>query len=169
MIRASIYGRLGADPIERQTRSGKAMATASLAVSVGRPDAGEETQWFNLVAFGRAGEDLMRHIKGDLVACMGALTKNRYTARDGQERESWSLNIEAIVSARTVRPSGGRKRAETAKAAPAGAPAGNGAPLPADAPAGAAFALSARFLPPLGLTVRADTMDSTLRDQLSRS
>ena len=118
MIRASVYGRLGADPVERETRNGKSMVTASLAVSAGRPDADEETQWFNLIAFGRAAKDLARHIKGDLVACMGTLTKNRYTARDGQEREGWSLTVESIVSARTVRPSGGRKRTEAAKAAP---------------------------------------------------
>ncbi len=129
MIRASIYGRLGADPVERQTRSGKEMVTVSLAVNAGRPDVGEETQWFNLVAFGRAAKDLMRHPKGDLLACMGNLTKNRYTAHDGQEREGWSLNVDAIVSARTVRPSGGRKRAGTAKAAPAGASASNGTPF----------------------------------------
>jgi len=34
MIRASVYGRLGGDPVERQTRNGKAMVTASLAVNV---------------------------------------------------------------------------------------------------------------------------------------
>ncbi len=129
MIRGSLYGRLGAEPVERETRNGKEMVTVSLAVNAGRPDVGEETQWFNLVAFGRAAKDMMRHGKGDLVACMGGLTKNRYTARDGQEREGWSLNVESIVSARTVRPSGGRKRAEAAKAAPAGASAGNGAPF----------------------------------------
>ncbi len=54
MITASVYGRLGADPVERQTKTGKSMTTASAAVSAGRPDAGEETVWFNLVAFGRA-------------------------------------------------------------------------------------------------------------------
>jgi len=37
--------------------------------------------------------------------------------RDGQERESWWLTVEAIVSARTVRPVIGRKRAEAAKPA----------------------------------------------------
>jgi single-strand DNA-binding protein len=117
MIRASIYGRLGADPVERETRTGKAMATASLAVSAGRHDAGKETVWFNLAAFGRAGKDLMRHQKGDLIACIGPLYRSRYTARDDQERESWSLTVEAIVSARTVRPSGGRKRLTEAKPA----------------------------------------------------
>ncbi len=129
MIPASIYGRLGGDPVERETRTGKEMVTVSCAVNAGRPDADEETQWFNLIAFGRAARDLVRHAKGDLVACMGPLYRNRYTARDGQEREGWSLTVESIVSARTVRPSGGRKRAETVKAAPAGAPSDDAAPF----------------------------------------
>ncbi len=45
MIRASIYGRLGADPVERTTRNGKEMVTASLAVNAGRPDVGEDRVW----------------------------------------------------------------------------------------------------------------------------
>ncbi len=129
MIRASLYGRLGADPVERETRNGKEMVTVSLAVNAGRPDVGEETQWFNLVAFGRAAKDMMRHAKGDLIGCMGTLHQSRYTARDGQERISWSLTIESILSARTVRPAGGRKRAETAKPAPAGTSVEDGAPF----------------------------------------
>ena len=129
MIRASVYGRLGADPVERETRNGKAMVTASLAVNAGRPDADEETVWFSLAAFGRTAETLARHAKGDLLAAMGPLHRTRFTGRDGQEREAWNLTVESIVSARTVRPSGGRKRAETVKAAPAGASASNGAPF----------------------------------------
>ncbi len=129
MIRASIYGRLGADPVERETRNGKEMVTVSLAVNAGRPDVGEETQWFNLVAFGRAAKDMMRHAKGDLLAAMGPLHRTRFTGRDGQEREGWSLNVESIGSARTVRPGGGRKRANAAKPTPAGASADAGRPF----------------------------------------
>ncbi len=129
MITASLYGRLGADPVERQTKNDKLMVTASVAVDAARHGADAYTAWFNLVAFGRAAEALARHVKGDLIGCMGGLHRSRYTARDGQERESWSLTVESIVSARTVRPSGGRKRAEAAKAAPAGASAGNGTPF----------------------------------------
>ena len=139
MIRASVYGRLGGDPVERETRSGKEMVTVSLAVNAGRADVGEETQWFNLVAFGRAAKDMMRHAKGDLVACMGAVTKSRYTARDGQERESWSLNVDAIVSARTVRPSGGRtSRRREVSIAPAGATPDDAAPFNDPIPPGMA-------------------------------
>ena len=138
MIRASIYGRLGADPVERETRSGTEMVTVSLAVNAGRPDVGEETQWFNLVAFGRTADALARHVKGDLIGCMGTLYRNRYTGRDGQEREGWSLTVESVVSARTVRPGGGRKRAEAAKPAPIDAPAGNGTPFNDPIPPGMA-------------------------------
>ncbi len=129
MIQASIYGRLGADPVERETRNGKAMVTASLAVNAGRPDADEETVWISLAAFGRAGKALARHTKGDLIAAMGTLYRNRFTGRGGVEREGWSVIAEAIVSARTVRPSCGRKRTEPAKPAPSGNLADNGAPF----------------------------------------
>ncbi|MEE8555151.1 MAG: single-stranded DNA-binding protein [bacterium] len=130
MIRASIYGRLGADPVERETRNGKAMVTASLAVSAGRPDVDEETQSFNLIAFGRVAEALARHVKGDLIGCMGPLYRNRYTAHNGDEREGWSLTVESIVSARTVRPSGGRtSRRREVSIARADASADNGRPF----------------------------------------
>ena len=130
MIRASIHGRLGGDPVERQIRNSKTMVTVSLAVNAGRPDASEETVWISLAAFGRAAEALLRHAKSDLLAAMGALHRTRFTSRDGQEREGWSLTAEAIVSARTVRPGGGRKRAEPAKTAPTADGAPFDDPLP---------------------------------------
>lgn len=109
MIQASIYGRLGADPVERQTQGGKAMVTVSIAVNAGRADAAEETAWISVAAFGRNASALARHQKGDLLAAMGSLHRSRFTGRDGQERESWSLTVDSIMSARTVRPAGGRK------------------------------------------------------------
>ncbi|MCH7888329.1 MAG: single-stranded DNA-binding protein [Proteobacteria bacterium] len=110
MIRASIHGRLGADPVERTTRNDKAMVTVSVAVNAARHGAEEETIWISLAAFGRAAEALARHRKGDLLAAMGPLHRTRFTGRDGTEREGWSLTVEAIMSARTVRSAGGRKR-----------------------------------------------------------
>lgn len=116
MIRASIYGRLGADPIERQTRNGKAMATANLAVNAGRPDQDDITEWFNLISFGKVAETLMRHFKGDLISVMGELSKSRFTGQDGQERENWSLKVDSILSAQTVRPGGKKKKPEPSPA-----------------------------------------------------
>ena len=104
MITASCYGRLGADPVARTTASGKEMVTASVCIDVSRSGQGEDAEWINIAAFGAVAQTLSQHQKGDLIAFMGRLTRSRYTGRDGQERASWGVTAEAIVSARTVRP-----------------------------------------------------------------
>jgi single-strand DNA-binding protein len=125
MIRISAYGRLGQDPQSLTTKSGKSMARASLAVDV-TPYNGEtpETEWFSVVAFGRAAEDLLRCKKGHLVAVSGSLSRNRWTAKDGTEKVSWQVVAEDVHGAATVRPSGG-KPARAAAALPPGLAAGS--------------------------------------------
>lgn len=102
------YGRLGADPVQRQSQSGKPWATASLAVQIGEGD-DAPPQWFQLVAFGRSAETLARHAKGDLVSVSGRLQLNRWQDRDGKDHERLQIVADAVLSARSVRP-GGRKR-----------------------------------------------------------
>ena len=113
----AVYGRLGSDPREHSTRTGKAMTTASLAVNV--PDrsrdadeGAEAALWFNVVAFGRVAEDLARHAKGDPVSVSGRLQWSRWTDRDGDERQQWAIVADALVSARPVRPRGGRRKGD---------------------------------------------------------
>ena len=110
----AVYGRLGSDPREHETRKGGAMATASLAVDV--PDRSREaeegateTLWLRVTAFGRVAQDLAGHAKGDPVSVSGRLQFSRWTDRNGDEHEQWAIVADALVSARTVRPRGGRK------------------------------------------------------------
>ncbi len=110
MIQAALHGRLGGDPVERETRNGNVMVTASLAVAVNRFGESDDTEWFSLVAFGTTAELLAKHAKADVVAVSGTMTRRRYTGRDGVEREGWSVTIDSLVSARTVRPGGGKRR-----------------------------------------------------------
>ena len=106
----AIYGRLGSDPAGRQSQAGNPWATVSIAVDLGKGD-DEATMWFNVIAFGRVAETLCRHRKGDLLSVSGRLQLNRWTDRDGAERETLQVVADAIVSARSVRPSGGRRSA----------------------------------------------------------
>ncbi|HHH27320.1 MAG TPA: single-stranded DNA-binding protein [Polyangiaceae bacterium] len=129
--RIACHGRLGADPVARVTSGGRPMATASLACDVARGDAGEpDTEWFDLLAFGRQAEALLRHRQGDLLAVMGSLTRRRWTGEDGSERARWSVLCDAIVSARVVRPGGGRRRGDGHRERPASA--GHGEPQTAE-------------------------------------
>ena len=105
------YGRLVADPHPIETRSGKAMTAARLAVTVecrdGAGETGEETLWLSVLAFGRVAEDLTRSAKGEPVSVAGRVRLERYQSRDGEERETWQVLADSVVSSRSVRPRGG--------------------------------------------------------------
>lgn len=105
----AIYGRLGGDPEQRTAQSGNLWAKASLAVHLESGDDAAPT-WFSIVAFSRVAESLCRHSKGDLISASGRLQLNRWTGSDGQEREQLQVVADTIVSAKSVRPGGGRKR-----------------------------------------------------------
>lgn len=107
------YGRLVADPKPIETRSGKAMTAARLAVNVearidGESEA-EGTLWLSVLAFGRVAEDLARSAKGEPVSVSGRVRLERYQSRDGEERETWQVLADSVVSSRSVRPRGGRR------------------------------------------------------------
>ena len=113
----SAYGRLTGDPRAIETRTGNSMTVGRLAVSLPCRENGEDgeaTAFFGLVAFGELAESLSRHVKGDTVGLFGRVKINRYTNRDGEAREELSIMADGLVSARTVRPGGGRKRKPTA-------------------------------------------------------
>ena len=113
----AVYGRLGSDPREHVTSKGGAMATASLAVDVpdrsqGAEGGATETLWLRVTAFGRVADDLLLCAKGDPVSASGRLQFSRWTDREGDEREQWAIVADALVSARTVRPRGGRRKSK---------------------------------------------------------
>ncbi len=102
MTTIQLYGRLGRIPEQRTTAAGKAMVTGAIVVDLGRD--GEMPEWFSLAAFGTAGEALARHAKGDMIAVSGKLTKSVWTGKDGVERSGFSVLVDTLASARTVRP-----------------------------------------------------------------
>ena len=95
----TIRGRLGADPVTRETKNGKGMATASIAVSLPSREA-DETEWFNLIAFGQTAEVLGKHAKGDALAVMGGLQLNVWTTKAGEERRNLQILVEALMTPR---------------------------------------------------------------------
>ena len=109
----SVYGRLTGDPRAIETRTGNPMTVGRLAVSLPCRENGEDGEaaaYFGLVAFGELAESLARHLKGDMVGAFGRVKINRYTNRDGEAQEEMQIMVDGLVSARTVRPGGGRKR-----------------------------------------------------------
>ena len=109
---ASLYGRIGQDPVARVTKTGKDMATCSVVVDVSPFNAEEPvSQWVNLLAFGAAAETLLRSAKGQMLSCIGRMSRGTYTSKDGTERESWTMIADSVLTAASARPSGGKRKA----------------------------------------------------------
>ena len=102
MTTIQLYGRLGRAPEQRTTTNSKVMVTGSMVVDLGRGE--EQPEWFSLVAFGTIGEALALHSKSDMVAVSGKLTKASWKSKDGTERCGFSVLVDSLASARTVRP-----------------------------------------------------------------
>ena len=110
-MQAAAYGRLGRDPRPIETQSGKPMTVASMAVDVSRNnDDDAKPLWLELIAFGKQADELSRHGKGDLVSVSGRLQSNQWTDGNGETRAQMQIVCDGIISARTVRPKGGRKK-----------------------------------------------------------
>jgi len=118
-MQATVYGRAAFEPRQHQTKAGKPMASARLAVDVTGKDDEQQTLWLDVLAFGRAADDLARVEKGGMVSAMGRVTRGTYTAKDGTERESWTLLADAVITARSGRPG---QRRQPQQRAPAPAP-----------------------------------------------
>ena len=112
MIHASCYGRLAKDPAQRTTGNGKPMTIATLAVDATPNNADtEETVWLSVLAFGRQAETLVKHAKGEMIAVTGRMTQSRWKDKaTGEDRTGFSLMADSIVSSRTVRPGGGKRK-----------------------------------------------------------
>jgi len=106
MMQASLHGRLGRDPTNINTKSGTAMTTAPVAVTLDN-----ETLWVRVIGFAKVADALARHVKGEMISASGRVQLSKWTDQTtGQTRENLELIADTVISARTVRPSGGRKR-----------------------------------------------------------
>jgi single stranded DNA-binding protein len=94
--RTELVGNLGSDPTTRFNAAGTLIVTTSIAVHTSYRQGEtrkERTDWFRLVAFGEAGENLAHFAKGDRIRVVGRLQSSEYTDRDGQKRTSVELVV----------------------------------------------------------------------------
>jgi len=84
----SIIGHVGRDPELQYSQEGNARCRFSVAVTERRNNQ-DDTQWFNVVAFGRLAETCNQYVrKGMAILVAGPVKLNQYTGRDGQHRAS---------------------------------------------------------------------------------
>ena len=85
-----IIGRLGRDPEMRYTPNGRPVTAFSVAVNrtwiAGDGDKREETEWFNIVAWGNLAEICKQHLhKGQTVYIEGRLQTRGWEDQEGKK------------------------------------------------------------------------------------
>ena len=100
--KVSLIGRTGKEVEIVNFDNGGMKASVSLATSDYYTNAQgekvEETQWHNLVAFGKTAEIMQKYVtKGKEIAIDGKLTYRSYDTQDGQKRYITEIRVEEIL------------------------------------------------------------------------
>lgn len=100
--RVQLIGRLGQDPEVKTLTSGKKLTTFSIATTDSYRNANgdkiEETQWHNIVAWGKVGEIAGEYLsKGQEVVIEGKLTHRSYETNEGEKRYITEVNLNEMV------------------------------------------------------------------------
>ena len=100
--KVQLIGNLGTRPDIRNTDEGKKWARFSLATNETYKNAkGEkitETQWHNLVAWGKIAELAEKHLsKGSEVAVEGKLVTRNYTDKEGIKRFVTEIQVNELL------------------------------------------------------------------------
>jgi single-strand DNA-binding protein len=98
--RVQLIGRLGKDPETRLLASGKKVCSFSIAVSQrwrsGDGDKKENTDWFNVEAWGKTGEICQQYLnKGRLIYLEGRLHTDR-VEKDGDVRFYTKVTVNMV-------------------------------------------------------------------------
>ena len=115
MMMMSAHGRLARDPQPITTKTGTAMAKATIAVSLDLRENNETvdgTLWVLVTAFGKLAEILERQKQGEMINVAGNCQLSKYTTNEGEVRENVTVIIDSLISARTTRPGGGKRKSE---------------------------------------------------------
>lgn len=100
--KVTLIGYTGKEVETVNFESGSIKANVSLATSDHYTNAKgekvEETQWHNLIAFGKAAEILQKYVpKGKEIAIEGKLTYRSYDDKDGVKRYITEIRVEEIL------------------------------------------------------------------------
>ncbi|MEQ8925335.1 MAG: single-stranded DNA-binding protein [Fulvivirga sp.] len=97
-----LIGRLGKDPEVKTLTSGKSLTTFSIATSDSYKNAEgkkvEDTQWHNIVAWGKTAEIAGEYLKkGQEVAIEGKLIHRSYETNSGEKKYVTEINLNELL------------------------------------------------------------------------
>ncbi len=124
MNRVFLIGNLGRDPELRNTPTGKAVASFSLATKDR-----DKTEWHNIIAWEKTGELCAQYLRKGSKCCVeGSIQSRKYTTKDGVEKTAYEI-VAQRVEFLDSRGDGGGERPQGRATAPAARPDDNDVPF----------------------------------------
>ena len=101
-IECAFTGRVGQEPMLKESKSGKAWLSLSAAVGEG-----DDVQWVQVAVFGSRAEELALK-KGDRIYAEGRLRLNSWQAKDGSQQfglsvAAWRVEVLGQIGAKRPR------------------------------------------------------------------
>jgi hypothetical protein len=94
--RALVSGVIFKAPVEKTSKAGNAYVTATI-----RDGKGDAARWWKALVFGDdAMAEVLRLGDGDPLAIAGEFDCQAYNTDAGEDRLSWSIMVDAVLSAR---------------------------------------------------------------------
>ena len=94
--RALVSGVIFKAPVEKTSKAGNAYVTATI-----RDGKGDAARWWKALVFGDdAMAEVLRLSDGDPLAVAGEFDCQAYKTDAGEDRLSWSIMVDAVLSAR---------------------------------------------------------------------
>jgi single-strand DNA-binding protein len=109
-----LIGRLGKDPVLKSTVKGGSYSYFTLATTrkwkreseTGEDKLAEETQWHNVVAWGRQGETCAEYLKkGQTIYVEGMIRQRKYEDKEGKPRTAYEVHADSVSFLSARRPS----------------------------------------------------------------
>ena len=89
--KAILVGRVGADPIVRETAKGDTVCNVYLATNSGYGD-NEKVDWHKVTFFGKLADTVNEYVtKGQQLYVEGRISYSKYTDKEGNERHGTSI------------------------------------------------------------------------------
>ena len=110
-IRAILSGAVGKAAEFRTSKNGNSFATLSI-----RENVNGATRWWQGISFGESAIEVLKELSvGEPLAVAGEITAEIYALAGSESRINWRITIDAVLSARKVKPEGAIRKPQTAK------------------------------------------------------
>jgi single-stranded DNA-binding protein len=110
-LRAILSGAVGKAAEFRTSKNGNSFATLSI-----RENVNGAVRWWQCISFSETAIEVLKELSvGEPIAVCGEISAEIYAPAGSESRINWRITVDAVLSARKVKPEGATRKPQAAK------------------------------------------------------